>query len=959
MKTGTVPILKSMIAVGLAALTAVFFDARPALAQTQEACPLPDGVSPPPDPAVTAQQVEDGSASLRDFALAARERLNRERRERLYLYNLCLIRQEGGPYRSGSTYLVQLTLDRRVYVHAKEMALSGRRLKRPIYGAILTALGVSPADLGKLRSTDPAIRGPALAALNNTLSQEPEALFDAADVGVPDASGHVSSYYSETLGVPIIQFAGFDLNETHLDEEVIDYGEPAITARDVVDRETLKAFVAEAGKYFLNLFQTDNRGADTKSRLALRDENGPWRHGSVYLYVLDLNSNTILVHGAFPDRFEFRPLVATVRDAVTGEFILPQVIEAAKSSPEGGFVEYYFDDPTDDTDSADVPKVGYARQFTGEFPRADGSVLSLNFIIGSGFYGREPEVVPDGSCPLPAGVTPPADPAVTAQQVEDGSASLKDFALAARHRYKTPTSTLEEALYFQCRVRQEGSPWRSGSTYLVQLTPDGRVYEHSKSMALSGRLLNPLIYAQILTALGVSPTVLADLASPDPAVVGGAFGAIYGALEQEPDAPFDATSLGIPGASGHAAVSILGSSRLPIVLLAGFDLNESHLVEEAIDSGDPAVTARDVVDRETLKAFVAQAGEWFIPIVETATDPAAISKARIAARDPNGPWRHGPVYLYVLDLTSKVILFHGAFPDRFEWRPLVATVRDAVTGRLVLPQVIDAAKSSPEGGFVEYYFDDPTDDTDSADIPKVGYARQFAAEIPRADGTVFEMEVIIGSGFYGREPEVVPDGPVTEVEATVIGDAVEGLTVEFSRSVSGRSRHYAWKAVTDAAGRASLTISSPRRVGGFYQARARNAAGEIVGQWNSIPLNRNRRQVLELTLGGGMRLVRVEPLAAAKAVASAGGLGSNAPNPFNSSTQIAYRLSSPGPVQLVVYNVLGQPVRTLVDESRAAGSYRVEWDARDQRGVLLSSGIYIARLSYPGGVQSRRLLYLK
>ena len=364
------------------------------------------------------------------------------------------------------------------------------------------------------------------------------------------------------------------------------------------------------------------------------------------------------------------------------------------------------------------------------------------------------------------------------------------------------------------------------------------------------------------------------------------------------------------------------------------------------------------MDRETLKAFVTETGHYFLELAETG-GLNAIWKAKDAMRDPNGPWRHGSVYLYVLDLASNLIMFHGAFPDRYEFRPLIATVRDAVTGELVLPQVIEAAKGSPEGGFVEYYFDDPTDDTDSADIPKVGYARVFTGPIREPGERFSRGEFIVGSGFYGREPEVVPDGPVTEVEATVIGDAVEGLTVEFSRSVSGRSRHYAWKAVTDAAGRASLTISSPRRVGGFYQARARSAAGETVGRWNSIPLNRNKRQVLELTLGGGMRVVRVEPLAAAKSAASAGGLDSNAPNPFNSSTQIAYRLSSPGPVQLVIYNVLGQPVRTLVDESQAAGSYRVEWDARDQQGVLLSSGIYIARLSYPGGVQSRRLLYLK
>ena len=217
-------------------------------------------------------------------------------------------------------------------------------------------------------------------------------------------------------------------------------------------------------------------------------------------------------------------------------------------------------------------------------------------------------------------------------------------------------------------------------------------------------------------------------------------------------------------------------------------------------------------------------------------------------RDPNGPWRHGSVYLYVLDLTSNIILFHGAFPDRFELRPLIATVRDAVTGELVLPQVIEAAKSSPEGGYVEYYFDDPTDDTDSADVPKVGYARQFTGERERADGTALPINFIVGSGFYGRAAEVAT-GPGTVVEATVLGDAVEGLDVEFSRAIAGRGSDYAWSAVTDAAGLFSLTISTEDGVNGYYRARATNADGEVVGRWSSIPLNEGRRQVLELTLG--------------------------------------------------------------------------------------------------------------
>ena len=89
------------------------------------------------------------------------------------------------------------------------------------------------------------------------------------------------------------------------------------------------------------------------------------------------------------------------------------------------------------------------------------------------------------------------------------------------------------------------------------------------------------------------------------------------------------------------------------------------------------------------------------------------------------------------------------------------------------------------------------------------------------------------------------------------------------------------------------------------------------------------------------------------------GLAPNAPNPFNASTLIPYRLAAPGPVRLEIYNLLGQPVRTLVDQYQDAGFYKVRWDARDRRGSLVSAGMYLVRLHYPGGVQTQRLLYLK
>ena len=99
----------------------------------------------------------------------------------------------------------------------------------------------------------------------------------------------------------------------------------------------------------------------------------------------------------------------------------------------------------------------------------------------------------------------------------------------------------------------------------------------------------------------------------------------------------------------------------------------------------------------------------------------------------------------------------------------------------------------------------------------------------------------------------------------------------------------------------------------------------------------------------------------AKVVAASGppGLAPNAPNPFNASTLIPYRLAMSGAVRLEIYNLLGQPMRTLVDQVQDAGVYLVPWDARDQRGAAVAAGVYLVRLQYPGGVQTRRLLYLK
>ena len=389
-------------------------------------------------------------------------------------------------------------------------------------------------------------------------------------------------------------------------------------------------------------------------------------------------------------------------------------------------------------------------------------LLACSLVVASLISQVRPaEAQSQGECVLPDGVTPPPPPGVTAQQVEDGSATLKDFLVAVRDQYSglsqnSDAPSLAKQTYLGCLIRQEGSAYRSGSTFLVLMSPGSRVIWHATAMRFSGRRLDPSIYRTILFSLGVERSILADLASPDPGTRSMAFDAAKQKLAQEPDGPFDATTPipglrpGFPGAAGHAAAYDSANLGVPVVLLAGFDIDEPHLATEDIDYGNPTVTAMDVVDRDSLKAFVTQAGNYYIELRQQ--QGGDFLKAKVALRDEKGPWRHGSVYLYILDRISNTILLHAAFPDRFELRPLAETVRDAVTGELILPQIIEAAKSSPGGGFVEYYFDDPNDDTDSADIPKVGYAREFIGQILRTDGVTIPVNIIVGSGFYGRAP---------------------------------------------------------------------------------------------------------------------------------------------------------------------------------------------------------------
>ena len=83
------------------------------------------------------------------------------------------------------------------------------------------------------------------------------------------------------------------------------------------------------------------------------------------------------------------------------------------------------------------------------------------------------------------------------------------------------------------------------------------------------------------------------------------------------------------------------------------------------------------------------------------------------------------------------------------------------------------------------------------------------------------------------------------------------------------------------------------------------------------------------------------------------------PNPFNGTASIRYGLVEGGPVTLTVYNLLGQPVRRLVDTVQVGGHHLALWDGRDDGGRDLASGVYLVRLTTPGDHRVTRLAMVK
>jgi hypothetical protein len=97
----------------------------------------------------------------------------------------------------------------------------------------------------------------------------------------------------------------------------------------------------------------------------------------------------------------------------------------------------------------------------------------------------------------------------------------------------------------------------------------------------------------------------------------------------------------------------------------------------------------------------------------------------------------------------------------------------------------------------------------------------------------------------------------------------------------------------------------------------------------------------------------------ANAAPTALALGDNYPDPFNPATTITYALPHAVEVKLIIFDMLGRRVRTLVDQTQQAGRYAVVWDGRNEQGQPVASGMFLYQLRAGNFVKTLRMALVR
>lgn len=186
----------------------------------------------------------------------------------------------------------------------------------------------------------------------------------------------------------------------------------------------------------------------------------------------------------------------------------------------------------------------------------------------------------------------------------------------------------------------------------------------------------------------------------------------------------------------------------------------------------------------------------------------------------------------------------------------------------------------------------------------------------------------------------VPDN----IQITSVQTNIEGMDV-FSGMVDGKFR----VGLIDMTGKTTIPAGTHDVVSIVYQGNG------IIELKEGIVVGEDASKMNVIISNKGV----TEQNGGSSALPKAYSLSQNVPNPFNPTTEIAYSIPIAVQVKIEVLNILGQSVRTLVDEFKVAGNYSVVWDGRDNSQQSVASGIYLYRLTAGEYGETRKMVLMK
>ena len=308
--------------------------------------------------------------------------------------------------------------------------------------------------------------------------------------------------------------------------------------------------------------------------------------------------------------------------------------------------------------------------------------------------------------------SPAAKAQTTADQVVDNE-TLKAFVEEAKAYIEAITDVNEGARLREI-LRTEG-PWKSGSMFLIIFLKSGEPFIHGNDRTAESK---NLIGVEDERGTKVVEELFAAAAG------GGGFVEYYdGGLN-----------------TAYAVEYTSGITARQFVLVGGYSQDVSHVPLVIADLPKPAVTASQVVDRETLITFVEEAAKVYREAV-LSEGYSALTKIRNAFREEGGDWKSRSVYLWVVS-GGGVTLFHATEPYR-EGNP-TDMVRTDSQGIKIDEELIGGARREGRK-FLLYHYDNPAIEGDEElGSPKFGYAVSFS--LPNTD-----QKAVIGSGIYLSE----------------------------------------------------------------------------------------------------------------------------------------------------------------------------------------------------------------